>query len=277
MSNDKQTNLKTLFNAAADTLATAQDLSPRNQDVAKAVQDFIDLAIYHPEVVAEGSAALPAPKLQRLKTAFLEADREMEKFWAGKVIEQATGRDMEWNDLDVYPWFKDYPALYDFEKRAIEEVAGPITKDTVITYIGSGALPIIPLMLHKETGCTIECIDVNEGAVALSTNIIESLGMGDGIKVHLGDGNTLPIKKDSDVLFLANAPLRARDAMLDIIRDLQPEVIFARSSSGGTEILYPSVKEDTMKPAGYELAHLAEDHEHNTHTGYVYTKGKLTL
>lgn len=274
MSADTQ-RLKDVFNAAAETLTTAQDLSPRNDEVAKAVQDFIDLAIGHPHIVAEGSAALEDGKLQRLKVAFLEADREMEKYWAEKVIEQSAGREMVWDDLDVYPWFKDYPALYDFEKRAIEEVTGPITKDTVITYIGSGALPIIPLMLHKETGCQIECIDINEEAVGLSQKIVEGLGMGGGIHVHLGDGETLPVNKKSDVLFLANAPLGARDAMIDIVRDLEPDVIFARSSSGGTEILYPSVQPDSLEPAGYGLAHYAEDHEHNTHTGLVYKKGRL--
>lgn len=267
-----KSELKRRFNLAADTMTSAQDLSPRNKAVEDAVSDFIDLAIHHPQAVEDGSKDLPPQKLVRLKAAFLEADREMEKYWAEQILDGKS--ELVWDDLDIYPWFNDYPALYDFEKRAIEAATGPITEDTVITYIGSGALPLIPLMLHMETGCQIECIDINEGAVDLSRRIAEGLGVADGVRVHLGDGETLPVKRDSDILFLANAPLGAKDALLDIVRELEPEHVFARSSTGGTAVLYPSIEDDSLEPVGYGLVHFAADHAHHTHTGYVFQKAK---
>jgi len=46
-----------------------------------------------------------------------------------------------------------------------------------ILFIGSGALPISPLILCRETGAEVLCVDIDREAVYFGTRIAESLGM----------------------------------------------------------------------------------------------------
>lgn len=265
------------FNDASQVLLRAQDLSPRNKAAEKAVLSLIDMCIENSELVAEQSQQMSEHDLLSLRRAFLEADCEMEKYWSEKII-QSVGEDeaLSWDNFGIYPWFQDYPALYDFEKRAIEKTLGPITEDTTITYFGSGALPIIPLMLALETGCQIKCVDINDGAVNLSTRLIDKMGLSDKISVHKGDGISIPEDHNNpDLLFLANAPLSVEDALNNMLPTMQPKVIFARSSAGGTALLYPSISENAFSKSGYEIDHVAQDHEHGTHTGLVYERPQM--
>ena len=259
------------FREAAHTLSTARDFSPSNKAVEGAVMNMISICISAPEQAEKAFNGMSEIEAGDLRAAFMSADREMEKYWSANIQAAAPlERDLIWDDFQIYPWFADYPALYEFEKKALESVHGPITKDTRIAYIGSGALPIIPLMLHEQTGCQIDCYDLNEGAVALSKTLTARMGFEDGVRIHLSDGAVPAYDGAPDILFLANGPLSDLDALNEIVAALKPETVFARSSSGGTQMLYPSLPENGLNKASYRCTSTASDHEHGTHTALMF-------
>ena len=157
------------FISAAAVLLREADLTPKNADIARAVTLIHTLcrdnSHLSPDIL--DFTALPGPNPQsELINRFLVCEQELEKHYARLIIARGMQRDqLSWEDLRIYPWFKTYPSLFDFEFNIIESAVQEMPPLSSVGFIGAGALPVVPMMLrqviNEQLGVDIRIVGVS--------------------------------------------------------------------------------------------------------------------
>ncbi|WP_281884782.1 class I SAM-dependent methyltransferase [Paenibacillus sp. YYML68] len=83
----------------------------------------------------------------------------------------------------------------------------PLTSDSTVIWIGSGAFPMTALFLARQTGATIIGIDIDAEAISLGRKVVERLGAGLDIRLELAPAEQLPeIGKATHLIFSSTVP-----------------------------------------------------------------------
>lgn len=161
------------------TLSDQTDLSPNNPIVTHCSKKFVEFLIA--SYLENWASHLPdAPELASVATHLPLvcglAEREMEKWWCRRFI---ACRDMSFNALTEFWYFDNYRSLVTAELSLLEPAAG-----TRVMFLGSGALPLTAILLTRLVpGLHVHCVDRDPEACALSSALIQRLGMEDHTKI----------------------------------------------------------------------------------------------
>lgn len=205
-------------------LSNQQDLSPRNEVITTTLQQFVRALLAWRDA-PWADALITDPALREIRRTLPrlcgEAEALMEKWWTRRLLGRGSVR---MSDLQCFWYYENYLDLMAAEWRLLQG----ISVDHV-TLVGSGAFPLTALLLVEQFGVQkIECIDLDEEANSLASELIAGLGYDRAITTITKaassvefDPNTFPIC-GSFVPFEHFAPaLHASSIKSCLVRDVE--------------------------------------------------------
>lgn len=275
---DLAERVREVFSSAAAVILQETDLSPNNPRVTKAIGMIITLCRQHPHLTPDilDFNILPGPSPRsELVERFMQAEQELEKHFARLIIARGIQRNgLDWPDMRLYPWFKDYPAIFDFEYKVLGPALENLAPLSAIGYIGPGAMPIVPMMLAEKTGRNILAVDTDVDSCDLGNRITEDMGYHDKIRIFWGDGMSADTLMGSGMVILSNSPQYNDAGLLGILTTLNPRYIYARIPAGLAKAIFPSIQPLLITALGYEMVEHAESNGTSTNDGLLFRRIK---
>ncbi|MGH1349416.1 MAG: nicotianamine synthase family protein [Methyloligellaceae bacterium] len=184
-----------------NSLRTQKDLSPNNElvnlnltDLVSQIMAWSDLNQFTLADLDNETTAL----LNVLPSLCAQAECEMEKWWAGRIV----------NDealLDSFWYLEQYRLLTSSEIRLIQHL-----KAQRLVFLGSGALPLTAIIMAQHNPhLELVCIDCDSIACELSDALIKKLGHSPQIRVIESDASSYRYSHE-DMVVCASL-LRASD------------------------------------------------------------------
>lgn len=170
-----------------------------------------------------------------------DAESEMEKYWARRVIDSS---DPE-SELQNFPYLDNYIELTRRELELVETSGLSLNSSHVALIIGSGPLPLSAFEMNRQSGVQVDHVDSSHEAIALCRDISTALGVESTYYYALGH-EVVPDKKYDLVLVAALAGASTDDKQR-IIDNILPFLkhdgrIVVRSAKDNRELLYPAIE-----------------------------------
>lgn len=232
-------------------LAHEKDLSPHNPLINHTLQHLVQtVSRYHAEKGAE--SVLELEGVRNFMTSFYEllgrSEEEMEKYYADRYNQLSSIR---LGDLSQFIYWHNYTTLVREEVQVYFKM-NPDWHREKVAFVGSGALPISPLLFHLFTSTSITLFDSDIEAVKLSRMFIEKCGLKDQIQVvHIRGEEAY--YSDYAFVFIASL-VKPKKSVLAQIRHTQPTAKIAiRSTEGVYQLLYEPVSIWMLNEMGYQV------------------------
>lgn len=103
-----------------------------------------------------------------------------------------------WESLKTLPSYAGY-----VEEVRMEYFSADLKKGDKVVFLGSGPLPMTPILFYQEHGVESVGIEKNSSHAELSQDIINRLGLSDHVKIVKGDHFSLPLRQKFELLLLA--------------------------------------------------------------------------
>lgn len=132
-------------------------------------------------------------------------------------------------------------------EHCIQEEFGQfqISSDDTVLLVGSGAFPMTPIQIAKETGASVIGIDIDAEAIAYGRKVVADLAPEASIELHQATVDQLPQIKDvTHVIFSSTVPIK-----YDILEDLYtltgPNTVVAMRYGNDLKAIFNYPKRDT--------------------------------
>lgn len=226
-------------------LENSDDLSPNNPVINKVLGSLVK-TLSHDHMISSDSNILDDDRIKKIHGKLLEklsiSESEMEKFWAKIFINK---ENLKLDDLQSFWYWNNYQEIIDYEIKHIDN------SNTDIAFLGSGPLPLSPIIMYLKTGKNITCIDNDREACELSQKIIDKLGLNHKIKIVNQDAIDHKYSK-YDLVFIASLIPNKEDLVHKISKNSNPDIAI-RSCEKLHRILYKEVDKNIGKKDGYKL------------------------
>ena len=234
-------------------LNTVKDLSPRNPAVTETIRTLFH-TLHQPLTPAEINQILSDPRVKtvgkRLLRNVSQAQGEMEFYFSISFANSPFLQEMYEHHFSNafytnYKIFEDFIFWNKFEKLVKEEVSAlgqcfdvaSMKPAESIAMVGSGPLPLTSIIMHNLLGVRVTCIDINEEAIRVSSQLVKKLGLEEHIKFVVADGLYHTYTNHPVVFIAGYVPPKA--AILEKIRSDRPKAIVAvRNADGIFAFLY---------------------------------------
>ncbi|KAG0169260.1 putative 26S proteasome regulatory subunit [Apophysomyces sp. BC1034] len=216
-------------------------------------QDVTNRVLRHPSI-----QALTGP----LRAICSSGEYLLEWHWAEKLVSLCNEGVVD--PLPQFVYYNNYVGLSRLELHALEGVGATLTR---VVFLGSGPLPLSSILMAQQCSKIrhIDNIDNNRQAIAISAQLIQSLGMADRLKFHEVDAGKFAGYAEADVVImgaLVGDGQQKMEFLKRIGKQMKPgAVVMVRSAHSLRKLLYPSVDAFDVNACGFET--LAEVHPHN--------------
>lgn len=194
-----------------------------------------------------------------LQQRCMEAECEMEKYWAQRVIDSGSPEET----LKDFPYYNNYQRLTALEWANMSQFYKPQDRAKAL-FVGGGSLPLTSIVLAEKHQVESTIIDFDLEAVANSTQLLNRLGLSDRVRIHYADGQTFNGYGDFPAIYLAAiagfTEQQKATIFAKVKHDAKPDtLILARTVHGNREWLYPKLQDHLF--SGFSK--LVEVHPHD--------------
>lgn len=187
--------------------------------------------------VGQKKGDLNNTELSKLQKICSEAEYELEKFWAEKII----GSSISKNALKKFPYNTNYKKLTQLEWLSLLGCTKHV--EHKILFIGGGPLPMTAIFLAVDHDQKVTILEKEEEAYEISKKLVKSLGLGDKIKILHEDASEFKQYGKYNCFFVAALAGLEKNIKQTIIKEIQKQApknshVLARSSWGSRELLY---------------------------------------
>jgi hypothetical protein len=229
-------------------LSAEQNLSPQNERVNHSLTHLVRTLTrcQAPEVSAY-LLATPDLSVERENLPGLcgQAECEMEKFWARKLISRT---DSHLNEFWYYP---EYQELCRAEKELFDR-----RSFGTISFLGAGALPLTAFLLaHSVPAAKIVCVDYDSEACDLAQQLGKRLGLESRVDIRCMDALTYD-PQDNELVICASL-LQGREEVYRRLLKHHQGALMVRDSEGAYQFLYKAA--ELPKTGFREIAKTAMD------------------
>ncbi|MBB6449575.1 hypothetical protein HNR44_001524 [Geomicrobium halophilum] len=247
--NDQRNEILTFYKYAYHILKREKDLSPANPLINHTLSNLVhklSSPIQHAHIILEH------PHIQEIKDDMIEqlaaAECDMEKYFGSYFVENASSLD----DLSSFLYWENYKELTTTEVNKLHNLTSSWKELNRICFIGSGALPLSPLLMSKELNVTIDCLDVDKSAYSIGKSLIHQLHKDEQLFYKYKDGKKFNYQ-DTDLVVIASL-VPNKELIIEQIRRTNPNTIIAlRSSEGLHTLLYHPINISIIEQLGYQL------------------------
>lgn len=161
--------------------------------------------------------------------------------------------------LDTFHFYERYQGLLTNESKLAHW-----HDDKTFVFVGSGPLPLTLILFREKFGCKCIGIEIQEEVAELSREVIQKLGLDDGIEIMVGD-ETLLKDIDFDILMVAafaEPKERVFANVWEIVDEKTP--VLVRTYSGMRAILYAPLTDTILRGFHKEIMLLPIGNSNNT-------------
>jgi nicotianamine synthase len=174
------------------------------------------------------------------------SEYQLERYWVEKILASENAEEM----LRSFPYFQNYKELTKLEYYALNGCVEH--SDHQMLFIGGGPLPLTAIVLALDFGVKSTVLDIDESAVALSTELIRRLGLENMIQVVQKSGAEFTEYSDFNVIFiaaLAGIDAKTKRGIFSQVKKFANKGthILARSSWGNRKLLYRPLSKRLFK------------------------------
>ncbi|MCR8657549.1 nicotianamine synthase family protein [Paenibacillus endoradicis] len=247
-------NLITFIREANELLQKELDLSPANQLVTRIISQ-LSLQLrshYSPEEIQTVLSNDYIRMNQRnLQDKLSEAEC---------LVELSDSRDIcksESSVLDILtklPYWNIYKALVSQELTRLRQFIREDvqTEKLPIIFVGSGPMPLSPIILHLLGDVKIICLEMDSAAYDASCILLERLGLEDNVTVVMGNGSEFDYSSYRQI-FVASLVRNKKEVLEQIIRTNSDPLVAVRTAEGMKKIMYESIDESQLNKQGWRI------------------------
>ncbi|OBZ12635.1 nicotianamine synthase family protein [Bacillus sp. FJAT-26390] len=129
---------------------------------------------------------------------------------------------------------------------------GSQTEKSPIVFVGSGPMPLSPIILHLLGGMEVICLEMDSVAYEASRSLLEHMGLGAKVTVVMENGSEFEYSSYNRV-FVASL-VRNKRAVLERISHTSPDPLVAiRTAEGMSQIMYEAIDESQLDKQGWKI------------------------
>ncbi|MGO4697921.1 nicotianamine synthase family protein [Paenibacillus sp. 2TAB26] len=230
------------------------DLSPANQLVTNMIRRLsLQLRSHYlpEEVQAVLSNEYIRMNQRNLQDKLSEAEFLVE---LGDSLHICKSEDSVLDNVRRLSYWNIYMALVSEELstlRRITRADGQKEKSRIV-FVGSGPMPLSPIILHLIGDVEVLCLEIDPVAYDASCFLLERMGLGNKVTVVLENGSDFDYSSYSRV-FVASL-VRDKLGVLNQIKRTSPDSLVAvRTAEGMKRIMYEAVDESQLKKQGWRI------------------------
>lgn len=247
-------NFITFIRGANELLQKETDISPANQLVSDVFNHLL-LQLRSHFFPQEVQAILNNEYIQRNQQKLQDKLSEVEF-----LVELRDSHEickLEGPVLDTVkslPNWKSYFSLVSQELQMIRQYMrqNRNTEKLPIIFIGSGPMPISPIILHLLSDAEVICLEMNAVAYDASCYLLEHLGLGDKVTVVLKDGSEFDYRSCSPI-FVASLVRNKQTVLETISRTSADPFVAVRTAEGMRRIMYEAIDESQLNNQGWRI------------------------
>ncbi len=210
-------------------LSQETNLSPQNEVVNKSLTHLVR-TLTQCQDPKMGAALLNAPELrealEQLPGLCGQAECEMEKFWARKLIAEQDNR------LENFWYYPEYCELCSAEQALLE----PAKTFQRISFLGAGALPVTAFLLARHcAGTKVVCVDFDAEACDLSMQLSRRLNLQNSVDIRYIDA--LSYRPAEDELVICASLLQNGNKVYQRLQN-HSCALMVRNAEGAYQFLY---------------------------------------
>ncbi|MFD9625236.1 nicotianamine synthase family protein [Peribacillus muralis] len=217
-------------------LLEEKDLSPKNPIINRVLTELVSL-ISKPLEQHLAAEILNLDEIQSIRGNMLAkltiAETLMEEHHAKSYV----GKVSTLEDFRSFLYWGNYKELI---KTEINELKKVKNDSQSFAFVGTGPLPLSPLLIQQELGANMTCLDIDEQAYSLGKRIIQQLEGEASSNYVLNDG-ALHDYGEFDLVWIASL-VPNKEEILERIYETNPDATVAiRSVDGIHHLLYEPV------------------------------------
>lgn len=194
-------------------------------------------------VIATDNTAIPTYENNitlRVRRISAEAETEMEKFWARRIISSPDPR----ATLNNFPYIQNYSELTRREIALVGQSGLVLNDSHSALVVGSGPLPLSAYELYKQSGASVDQVDSSPQAIDLARHLGATVGVPS--TYYSANGQDVVLDKQYDLILiaaLAGETIAEKQAIIDNVMPWLTDTgrIIIRSAKGGRALLYPVI------------------------------------
>lgn len=114
-----------------------------------------------------------------------------------------------------------------------------------LLFIGSGPFPITAILCHEFTNLVVDCLEKDEQAAVVSRKVLQTLGLENKVRVHVGDGGSFDLSR-YDVIINALLAKPKWTIMKNIRNSNVNAKVLCRTSFGLRQLIYEGTPDNAL-------------------------------
>ncbi|WP_236712675.1 nicotianamine synthase family protein [Peribacillus muralis] len=217
-------------------LLEEKDLSPKNPIINRVLTELVSL-ISKPLDQHMAEEILNHDQIRSIRGDMLDkltiAETSMENHYANLFVGSV-------NTLEDFRSFLYWGNYKELIKTEINELKKVKNDSQSFAFVGTGPLPLSPLLLQQELGANMTCLDIDEQAYSLGKRIIKQL-KGEATSNYILNDGALHDYGEFDLVWIASL-VPNKEEILERIYETNPHATVAiRSVDGIHQLLYEPV------------------------------------
>ncbi|MDF2836897.1 MAG: Nicotianamine synthase, partial [Paenibacillus sp.] len=135
-------------------------------------------------------------------------------------------------------------------RRLNSRHGGHANENSPIVFVGSGPLPLSPIVLNRFGGNEIICLEMDSEAYEASCMLLERAGLSNGVKIIQVNGSEFDYS-GCNRIFLASLVQNKTEVLNRIAQSSPNPLVAIRTAEGIRQIMYEAVDETHMNELGW--------------------------
>jgi len=228
------------------------DLSPANQQVTNIIRRFLNQLRSH--YLPEEVEAVLSNEYIRMNQKKLQ-DKLSEAEYLVELGDSRRIRESENSVLEMItrlPNWNIYKALVSEELSVLSRFTHQDSAKSPIVFVGSGPLPLSPIMLHLYGDVEVICVEKDAAAYDASSSLLERMGLGSKVSVVLVNGAQFDYSAYSRI-FVASLVINKREVLEQISHTSPDPLVAIRTAEGMKQIMYEAIDESQLNKQGWQI------------------------
>ncbi|CAM4480953.1 hypothetical protein FHS16_004802 [Paenibacillus endophyticus] len=237
-----------------ELLHIEEDLSPANQRVTSMIRRLSQQlrAYYSPEEVK----AVLSHEYMVYNQRLLQDKLSKAEFQVELADSQTfcSPGDSVMDIVTRLPYWSIYLALVTEELSMLRQLIqeGGQLEHSPIVFIGSGPMPISPIMIHLFHGVEVICLEIDAVACDASSSFLEKMGLNAKVKVIMENGDEFDYGAYNRI-FVASLVKNKRAVLEQINRTAMNPLVAVRTAEGMRQIMYEAIDESQLNKQGWRI------------------------
>jgi nicotianamine synthase len=200
-----------------------------------------------------------AALIPELRAMASQGEYFLELTWATQLVQQAQQGTKP--NISRFVYYQNYVDLVKLELHALHGVGAKLNN---IVFIGSGPLPLSPILMYQTLAAThstvmMHNIDRDQESITISGALLKKLHIDHGFTQHVMDATEYPHFGQADVVILGALVGQDVKEKMEFLRNIGQKMkpgsfVMARSAHSLRKLLYPSIEPYQVNKCGFETA-----------------------